>query len=341
MAGLSDNPFGDPVDNPFADPSIQQAARGSAPAPGIDDYNPFADSTRRPAPQVRGASNPPPVVRTSEPPPAYAESAAGYGNQPKSTISAGHDDLLRRQEELERKAEDIRRREEELNRSSTNTRAHNWPPLPTWFPVQPCFYQDISVDIPQQFQKIVRMAYYLWLIYGATLLLNVIGSLAILIAGGSGAATQFGLSILQCVLFTPCSFILWYRPLYKAFRNDSSFSFMVFFFVMFIQLIFITVQALGISSFGTCGWINTLTEIGSKIGAGIVMLLVAAAFTFCGVAMLLLLFRVHNLYRSTGASLAKAQAEFSHGVMSNEHVQQAAVSAASAAVRTQTASGGR
>jgi len=29
--------------------------------------------------------------------------------------------------------------------------------------VQPCFYHDISVDIPLEFQKVVRTIFYLWL----------------------------------------------------------------------------------------------------------------------------------------------------------------------------------
>lgn len=31
-------------------------------------------------------------------------------------------------------------------------------------------------------------------------------------------AVDFGLSILWLLLFTPCSFVCWYRPLYGAFR---------------------------------------------------------------------------------------------------------------------------
>ena len=41
------------------------------------------------------------------------------------------------------------------------------------------------------------------------------------------------------------------------------------------------------------------------------------------------------MYRSTGASMAKAQAEFTTGVMKNESVRQAASEAASASVRSQ------
>uniref|UniRef100_A0A8D0FEA3 Secretory carrier-associated membrane protein n=1 Tax=Strix occidentalis caurina TaxID=311401 RepID=A0A8D0FEA3_STROC len=40
---------------------------------------------------------------------------------------------------------------------------NNWPPLPENFPVGPCFYQDFSVDIPVEFQKTVKIMYYLWM----------------------------------------------------------------------------------------------------------------------------------------------------------------------------------
>ena len=49
------------------------------------------------------------------------------------------------------------------------------------------------------------------------------------------------------------------------------------------------------------------------------------------------LFQIHRLYRSTGASIAKAQAEFTSGVMSNETVRQAAADAARESVRSQFA----
>lgn len=118
---------------------------------------------------------------------------------------------------------------------------NNWPPLPDKFCVQPCFYQDIMVEIPLEFQKIVRLLYYIWMcmlwntffgiscaeanqcifffvtaVHTLLYLLNVVGCLALFCQEGSGA--MFGLSILYAVLFTPASYICWFRPIYKAFR---------------------------------------------------------------------------------------------------------------------------
>jgi len=52
-----------------------------------------------------------------------------------------------------------------------------------------------------------------------------------------------------------------------------------------------------------------------------------------------ILLKVHRIYRSTGASFEKAQAEFGQGVATNKTVQQTAGNVAASAVRTQFGSG--
>ncbi len=54
-------------------------------------------------------------------------------------------------------------------------------------------------------------------VHSATLFLNVLACLAYFTAD-SQYGVDFGLSILWFILFTPVSFICWYRPVYKAFR---------------------------------------------------------------------------------------------------------------------------
>lgn len=77
------------------------------------------------------------------------------------------------------------------------------------------------------------------------MLLNILGGIILL------DFTIIGLGILYTVLFTPFSYMCWFRPAYKAFHSDSSFNFMVFFFVFFAQFVVTIIQAIGISGSGT------------------------------------------------------------------------------------------
>ncbi|KAK3891220.1 hypothetical protein Pcinc_004886 [Petrolisthes cinctipes] len=336
MSGFDDNPFADP----FAEPSIQQATRSST-QNGLEEYDPFSsqptnttvggtgNTTNYVQPTVGAPTQPAMVTPTPANPPSYTPSAQ------QQVSSAEFQELKRRQEELEKKAEELARKEEELKNAGTQgARQDNWPPLPSKFPVGPCFYQDINVDIPLEFQKIVRMLYYLWMFHALMLLLNILGGLSVFIAFNEGAV--FGLSILYFFIFTPFSYICWFRPVYKAFRSDSSFNFMVFFFVFSFQLIVSIISAIGIPSMGSCGWVTVGKAFNeSKIGLGVFLALLACCSTFMALVIAYTLLWVHRIYRSTGASFAKAQVEFSQGVMRNEHVQSVAANAATAAVRTQ------
>jgi len=82
--------------------------------------------------------------------------------------------------------------------------------------------------------------------------------------------------------------------------------------------------------------VTTISEGGAgNIFVGIFMVLVGLAFGFCALLDLFLLIRIHKIYRSSGASFAKAQQEFASGVMRNEHVQGAAANMAGEAIRQQ------
>ncbi|CAG5115389.1 unnamed protein product, partial [Candidula unifasciata] len=291
MSDFDSNPFADPrAASPFSDPSVQQAAHSGARQEVLGDFNPFADGRQtRPANQGGGGIPPPqsahtqPAVMTpSDAPPPYTQTGA-------QKIDTS--ELQRRQEELERKAEELHRKEQEIkNAQYAGKRENNWPPLPKFLPVGPCFYQDISVDIPLEFQRIVKFAYYLWGFHVVVLFLNILGSLAFLIASSSSGGTTFGLAILWFILFTPCSFVCWFRPLYKAFRSDSSFNFFVFFFIFFFQFCVYVVQCLGITDF-TVGWINALSIVGSQPAAGGIMLVIAFLFTLEAVVSMWLLIK--------------------------------------------------
>nr|XP_025042016.1 secretory carrier-associated membrane protein 5 isoform X2 [Pelodiscus sinensis] len=159
-----------------------------------------------------------------------------------------------------------------------------------------------------------------------TLAVNLIGCLAWLIGGGG--AVNFGLAILWLILFTPCSYVCWFRPIYKAFKTDSSFSFMAFFFTFMAQLVISIIQAVGIPGWGVCGWIATISFFGTNVGAAVVMLIPTIMFTVVAVFSFIALSMVHKFYRGSGGSFSKAQEEWTTGAWKNPQVQQAAHNAA-------------
>ncbi|CAH1377778.1 hypothetical protein MTP99_019192 [Tenebrio molitor] len=331
MSGFEDNPFGEPtIDNPFADPSVQQVARNTSAQINVNDYNPFDNQPQNTRPIGYNQPNTTPaIMQPTQEPPAYTKSGQ-QTHEPKPNLNT--EELQRRQEELERKEEELARREEEMRQSSYNVRRNNWPPLPEQCCFQPCFYQDIQVDIPLEFQKIVRHLYYLWIFHGIIMLLNVLGGIIL---------TDFmiiGLGILYTLLFTPFSYLCWFRPAYKAFRSDSSFNFMVFFFIFFFQFVVTTIQAIGIPGSGTIGVITAIGTFDNNawsIIKGILALIVAAGFGCAAAGDLFLITKIHRMYRSTGASLAKAQQEFTTEFLRNQHVRSAASNVAAAAVQSQ------
>ncbi|KAE8617440.1 hypothetical protein XENTR_v10009073 [Xenopus tropicalis] len=136
-------------------------------------------------------------------------------------------------------------------------KANNFPPLPRFIPLKPCFHQDFENDIPDLHRTTCKRLYSLWMLNSITLGVNLIGCLAWMIGGGG--AINFGLAILWVILFTPCSYVCWFRPAYKAFKTDSSFNFMAFFFTFSAQLVISIIQAVGIPGWGV--WFIGFTEV--------------------------------------------------------------------------------
>lgn len=340
MSGFDENPFGEPVLNdPFKDPSIQQVAQKTANnTQNLDDYDPFSGATN-----LATSNTSPATLQTNQQTlPAYSASGQQYQVNDNANGSGvtqiSTAELQRRQEELERKAAELERREAELLRNSNTSgvRRNNWPPLPDNLCVQPCFYHDISIDIPSEFQKIVQNLYYLWLFYAGVMTVNVIGGLLLMFH--SEAFAYFFLGLFYAVLFTPASFLCWYRPAYKAFRDDSSANFMLFFFVFFFQLIIMIVQTIGFPNGGTIGIITAVSQFdGSFMGTliGIFCLSIAISFGLAAGGNLLMLTKIHAIYRSSGASMDKGVQEFQREFFRNQTVQQAGADLARSAVQTE------
>ncbi|OQV19417.1 Secretory carrier-associated membrane protein 1, partial [Hypsibius exemplaris] len=349
------NPFGDPdarnaTNNPFVDggsavsaantgapsqnfiPSVAPTTAPSSGAAAPNDFStPFGfyeDQSRRPA--AYGATTPSSQLPTGNMAGSYSDGAGRVDTS----------DLRKRQEDLERKAAELDRRESALRNGPNIVKTNNWPGIHCG-PIGPCFYQDFDVDIAIEYKGIVKGMYYVWLAYSLILVLDMIACIAYMATvGGTTVATTFGLSILWVVLFAPCSFLLWFRPLYKAFRSDSSMNFFIFFAIFSVQCGVTIVQCLGINACGTAGIINGLTLLASQegnratnIGVGIFMIAIGVLFATLALVDFIMLIRIHRIYRTTGASFAKAQQEFAVTSLKNPVVQQVAVDAAGRAAQ--------
>ncbi|XP_062266167.1 secretory carrier-associated membrane protein 3 isoform X2 [Platichthys flesus] len=211
--------------NPFQDPAVTQHSSNTGYAT-LDLYNPFDNTTTGPPPPYEATSpTAAPVPAQTPPSRTTPTEPRNYGSYTSQTaVNATTAELLRKQEELEKKAQELERRERELESHSLGpgaSRQNNWPPLPSFCPVGPCFYQDINVEITQRFQRTVTIMYYFWMFSACTLVFNLISSLAMFCVDPSGGV-GLGLAILWGLLFTPCSFVCWYRPMYKAFRSINT-----------------------------------------------------------------------------------------------------------------------
>ncbi|XP_061670026.1 secretory carrier-associated membrane protein 5-like isoform X3 [Syngnathoides biaculeatus] len=174
----------------------------------------------------------------------------------------------------------------------------NFPPLPGFIPLKPCFYQDFE-EIPEQHRSLCKKMYHLWMFNGATLAVNLVGCFAWMFGGGG--VTNFGLSIIWLLMFTPCSYVCWFRPIYKAFS----------------------------------GWLATISFFSYNILIALIMLVPTVMFTAVASLSFIALTKIHNFYRGSGGSMTKAQEEWTTGAWKNPHVQQAAIGAASGAMQDQ------
>ncbi|KAK8585299.1 hypothetical protein V6N13_139232 [Hibiscus sabdariffa] len=228
MAGRYDkNPFDEEEDevNPFAD----TAARGKAPGQSKFGGGLFSTSTL----SVPPASN----SRLSPLPPEPV--GFSYGREatidiPLDTASGGSRNQMKEKElqakeaELRRREQEVRRREEAVARAGIVVEEKNWPPF---FPI---IHHDIANEIPIHLQRLQYVAFSTFLGLVLCLLWNIIAVTTAWIKG-EGARIWL-LSIIYFVAGVPGAYVLWYRPLYRAFRNESAFKFGWFFLFYLLHI---------------------------------------------------------------------------------------------------------
>ncbi|XP_022720512.1 secretory carrier-associated membrane protein 3-like isoform X2 [Durio zibethinus] len=228
MAGRYDkNPFAEEEEeevNPFSDPAV----RGKA--PGKSKFGGGLFSTN--IPSAPPASN----SRLSPLPPE----PAGFNYDREATIDIPLDtasggshyqkekELQAKEAELRRREQEVRRKEEAAARAGIVLEEKNWPPF---FPI---IHHDIVNDIPIHLQRLQYVAFSTFLGLVLCLLWNIIAVTAAWIRG-EGVRIWF-LAIIYFIAGVPGAYVLWYRPLYRTFRNESAFRFGWFFLFYLLHI---------------------------------------------------------------------------------------------------------
>ncbi|PWA86095.1 SCAMP [Artemisia annua] len=178
------------------------------------DTNPFAGNHQS------SSTSPKPL------PPARAEYDRGTTSV---DITFDTNDLKDKEKELQAKEAELQKREEStLNNFHITCFAagiiieeKNWPPF------YPVIHHNIANEIPIHLQKTLYVAFGSWLGLMLCLVWNLI---AVTGAWFKGQGVEIWLlAVIYIILGVPGSYLLWYRPLYRAMRTDSAIKFTLFF----------------------------------------------------------------------------------------------------------------
>ncbi|XP_061367697.1 secretory carrier-associated membrane protein-like isoform X1 [Gastrolobium bilobum] len=208
MAGRYDNPFEEEEVNPFSNPkSVPPAtnSRLSPLKPEPVDYN-----------YGFGATVDIPLDTSTD-------------------LKKKEKELQSKEAELRKREQEVRRREEAASRAGIVLEDKNWPPF---FPI---IHHDIANEIPIHLQKLQYVAFTTLLGLVVCLSWNVIAVTAAWIRG-EGVKIWF-LAIIYLIAGVPGAYVLWYRPLYRAFRNESALKFGWFFLFYLLHIGFCILAA--------------------------------------------------------------------------------------------------
>ncbi|XP_031267855.1 secretory carrier-associated membrane protein 4 [Pistacia vera] len=173
--------------------------------------------------------------------PHFPSEPVGFGQKYDATVDIPLDnmnDSKKRERELASWEADLKRREKEIKRreeavtkaGDIPTDNRNWPPF---FPI---IHHDISKEIPVHAQRLQYLAFASWLGIVLCLVFNMVAVIVCWIKGGG--VKIFFLATIYALLGCPLSYVLWYRPLYRAMRTDSALKFSWFFLFYMIHILF-------------------------------------------------------------------------------------------------------
>ncbi|PKI61559.1 secretory carrier-associated membrane protein 3-like isoform X2 [Punica granatum] len=306
MAGRYDNPFEEEEVNPFSDPAVR--TKTSSKYGGGSLYTSSAASAP-PASNSRLSPLPP------EPADFYDRNATV--DIPLDTSGSNYQDLKRKEKELQAKEADLKRREQEVRRrEEAAARAgivleeKNWPPF---FPI---IHHDIANEIPVHLQRIQYVAFATFLGLALCLFWNLIAITTAWIKGG-GVKVWF-LAVIYFISGVPGAYVLWYRPLYRAFRTESAMKFSWFFLFYLVHIAFCIVAAVAPPIFfkgkSFTGILSAIDVIDATALVGIFYFIGFGLFCIETVLSIWVIQQVYMYFRGSGKA-AEVKREAARGAM--------------------------
>ncbi|XP_039006922.1 secretory carrier-associated membrane protein 1-like isoform X1 [Hibiscus syriacus] len=210
MSHFDSNPFAEDEVNPFSDPVVRKGS-------GQSNFGGGAFYTTNPS------SVPPATSRLSPLPhePYDRGATVDIPLDSAKDLEAREKELKAKEAELNKREQELKRKEDAIARAGIVIEVKNWPPF---FPI---IHHDIANEIPIHLQKMQYVAFTTFLGLVLCLFWNIVAVTTAWVKG-EGPTIWF-LSIIYFISGVPGGYVLWYRPLYRAMRTDSAFSFGRFF----------------------------------------------------------------------------------------------------------------
>eukprot|EP00246_Nothoceros_aenigmaticus_P007334 TRINITY_DN21054_c0_g1_i1.p1 TRINITY_DN21054_c0_g1~~TRINITY_DN21054_c0_g1_i1.p1 ORF type:complete len:304 (-),score=40.63 TRINITY_DN21054_c0_g1_i1:680-1591(-) len=278
------NPFDEDEVNPFSDPVVRAQAGGhpsTLPAYG----GPFFEQSR---------------LTPLPPEPASVKDVnidIPLGGRTQD-IKKKEKELKAKENELNRREADLKRREEAATKAGFLLETKNWPPVIS------IIHHDIAADIPAHLQYIQKVAFASWLGIMLALFWNFIALSAAWIDGAGVSVGAWFLALIYILAGVPGSYILWYRPLYRAMRTESALKFGWFFLFYLIHIAFCIYAAIAppivFKGRSLTGVFPTVDLLSHHTVVGIFYVVGVILFSLEAVLSLYVLKQVYSYFRGSG-----------------------------------------
>lgn len=260
--------------------------------PFEEDVNPFANPGSVPAADPRLSPLPP------EPADFNYDRSANIDiplNNSKE-LKAKEKELQAKEAELKKREQDLKRREDAISQAGVVIEEKNWPPF---FPI---IHHDIPNEIPIHLQKLQYVAFTTWLGLVVCLLWNIIAVTTAWIKGEG-----ITIWLIACIYFisaVPGSYVLWYRPLYRAMRTDSAIKFGLFFLVYLFHIAFCIFAAVAppviFKGKSLAGILPAIECLSDNLLVGIFYFIGFAMFTIEALLSMWVIQQVYMYFRGSG-----------------------------------------